>query len=153
MGAFATAAGAHRRLAHGIARPAQARREGRIGRRRPDRQHAARLQGPAGGHQALRIVEPVVGRAAEPPGAIIDVEQDGVIVTLRHADQRSHVAFADDGARIVQAVAVEVGHRPARPGDHRGDQFDHRHLGLGAQAVQRRPEGEAHAVPADQHMG
>ncbi len=152
MGALASAAGAHRRLAHRIAGPAQPLGEGRIGVGRPDRQDASRLQSLAGGRQALGVVEPVVARAAQALRAVVDIEQDGVVLAARLVDHPGDIAQAELHAGIVKAFAVEMGHRAARPCDHLGDQLAHRHPGLGPQPLQRGPEGEPHAQAADQQV-
>ena len=96
-------------------------------------------------------VEPVIGVARQAFRAIVDIEENGVIAASAGADQALDIRLLDADARIVEAIAENLRHRPPRPGDDRGHELGDDDPRLRAESAERGAQGEAHAEPADEH--
>ncbi len=103
----------------------QSLREDRIGRDRPDRQHAAAFQRIERGAQSGGRVEPVVLAPGDPVGSIVDVEEDAVERRLLAAEQLCNIGFPHVDAGIFERAPVQLGQGTAVPGHDRRHEFGH----------------------------
>ena len=148
--AFAVGARTDGDFVHGHGAGFQSLGEGTVWAGRPVGDHAARLQRRPGRGDPLITVQSVIGRAHQPVGAVIDIEQDGVEPSARLADRLTDIAQRHRHARIVEAAIGQRFHRAACPIDDLRHQLHHLDRRFPGKRAQRSAEREAHAIAADQ---
>ena len=84
-------------------------------------------------------------------GAVVDVQQDRVVVLARGPDHFGDVSLDDAHARIEERRVREVADELSVPAHDRADELDHVDDGVGAEGRERRARREAHSQPADEH--
>ena len=98
----------HPDLVHAEARLMQALGEDPVRTGRPDGQHASRPQRRKGGRQPGPGIEPVVALPGEPLGAVIHVQQDGVVGPLLRLQDLGDVGLANNDPGILKGVAGKL---------------------------------------------
>ena len=85
---------------------------------------------------AARPVERLVAGVGERVGAVVDVEQDGIVAVDGGVDRLAHVASDERHARIGERIARQRGELTAIPLDYRWHQLSDLDLRARADGVE-----------------
>jgi hypothetical protein len=116
---------------------------------RPDGEAPAGHEGvPCAGQPGVGV-EPGVGRVGQRGGAVVDVEEDRVEWRRAAGDDVGDVRDRDDDPGIVEEATGEAVGRVTVPGDHGRHELGDDHPGGVGEDLERRPQREPEAEPAD----
>ena len=125
-----------------------------VGAGRPYGEQAAAFEGRLNLTQALEGVKAVVVVAVEGGRTVINVEDDGVVVTLGLADELLHGLDLDGDPGVVEEAGMEVGEVGPVPVDNGRGEFGDGELDpFSWQCPGGGGEGVSHAESADEDFG
>lgn len=148
----AVPAGAEHAAGRRVEAPASEAREvaGVVGER-PDRERAPGAERAPRPVDAGVAVEAPVAAVGDGDGAVVDVEEDGVVAARGPLPEPvDDVAGDEDRSRVPERVAREGAEGALVPRDDAGDELGDLDDGAGADPVEGLPEREAHAEAADE---
>lgn len=117
---------------------------------RPYRQYTSGPQCRASRSQATMAIEPVISFPGQSLGAIVDVQQDGIISTLLRTQHPGNIDFVYNDPAVPERMAGKVRQGTAVPRHHLRYQLGHNHLALSAKSMQHGAQGVPHTQSAYQ---